>query len=482
MTTLLQHFMIWMTALAVLGSVPTHAVDPETNTPEEKNAPEQEDTEDATPETETPASIKGSSRLTLEDLLRSTIQGNAEIEEAKMDTEVALQQLARAKAALWPRASATIIAAPIFGESGNALSSTSDLSKWGPFFTGGIQIVQPLYTFGQVGNYKKAAQHQIAAKQGLAEAKEDEILLRMKEFYYGYLMASELNKLVGSLVDYLTEAVNTAEKGLKSKKKNGIKPEDVYELKVNLDDLKQKQLLASQSMKTAEKAVKWVSTSQFESLGKRKLKPQKYELQTLEKYIALAKANRPEFRALTDGQKAYKALADAKSSQSYPVLFVGGFASFAWTSVREDQKSVFALDQFNNFQGGGGIGLQFDLEFKRHAAEAAEQRAEAMKLQAKEKWAAPGIELEVKKAYWELEQAIEGLKIAKQRKRTARKWFVSSAMGWSIGITPARKIMDALEGDGKAKQNYIETVYSLNMALANLSKAVGKEITTLKYH
>ena len=88
---------------------------------------------------------------------------------------------------------------------------------------------------------------------------------------------------------------------------------------------------------------------------------------------------------------------------------------------------------------------------------------------------------QVKKAFWELEQAVEGLKLAEERKKIAKKWFVSSAMGWSIGLTKAKDLLEALEGDGKAKRNYIETIFAHNMALARLSQAVGKEITSLNY-
>jgi len=50
-----------------------------------------------------------------------------------------------------------------------------------------------------------------------------------------------------------------------------------------------------------------------------------------------------------------------------------------------------------------------------------------------------------------------------------------------VGLTPAKDILEALEGDGLAKKNYIETVYGLNMALARLSQAVGQEVTELRY-
>ena len=163
------------------------------------------------------------------------------------------------------------------------------------------------------------------------------------------------------------------------------------------------------------------------------------------------------------------------------MVFVGAFGSYPWSPVREKQHSVFANDPFNMPFGGVGVGLRLDLEFKRHSAEASEQEAELIKLKATESYAVPGIELQVKKAFWELEQAKESLEIAERRKELSKKWFVSSAMGWSIGLTPAKDLLEALEGDGLAKKNFVETVFSFNMALARLSQAVGREVAEIKY-
>ncbi len=418
----------------------------------------------------------------LETILKSTLANNGQIQEAVGDIEAARAQLDQARAAMWPKASAMVLAAPIFEERGNALNSTSNWGKWGPFITGGVQIVEPLYTFGMIGSYRKAAEGQITARSELAQVKRDEMVMAAKEFYYSYQMASDLGKLVDDLIGFLEEAVTTAEDQLKDKKKKGtVKPHDVFKLKSALEDLKQKQLYAIQGRQTAERAVAWVSGMGLDMKSKSPLKPEAFQKKTLEEYLKIAKAKRPEFRALTAGQEARTALADAKQAQSYPVLFVGAFASLAWSPVRDRQTSVYAQDNFNQNQGGAGIGLKFDLEFARHAAEAAEQRAEAMKLQAKESYAVPGIELQVKKAFWELEQAVTGLEVAERRKAIGKKWFVQSAMGWSIGITPAKDLLEALEGDGQAKRNYIETIFAYNMALSRLSQAIGEEVTSLKY-
>lgn len=418
--------------------------------------------------------------ISLSSLLKAASAQNGQIQEALQDIEIARGQLARAKAALFPKASALVLAAPIFEEKGNALASTSNYSTWGPLIKGGIEIAQPLYTFGQISSYRKAAEHQIDARVELASAKKNEILAQTKEIYYGYLMATELDELVADLSKFLGEAVETAEKSLKKKKTN-VKPHDVYRLKTALDDLEQKGLYAKQARKTAQRALAWLSTLSISEIPDRKLRPETFQKKTLEEYVALAQKNRPEFAALRAGNQARLALKDAKQAQSYPVIFLGALAGYSWSPVREKQNSIFANDPFNRFEGGIGLGLKLDLEFARHSAEAAEESAEAMKLKATESYAAPGIELQVKKSFWELEQAVEGLVVADRRRKTSKKWFVSNAMGWSIGITAAKDLLEALEGDGLAKKNYIETVYSLNLALAKLSLAIGQEVTELKY-
>src|SRR5262245_20246296 len=109
--------------------------------------------------------------MPFENILKVTLEKNAQIQEAVADIEIARQQLERANAALFPSVSAIILAAPIFEERGNALKSTSNLSNWGPYLNAGVQVIQPIYTFGQIGGYQKAAEGQIAANTELAEMK-----------------------------------------------------------------------------------------------------------------------------------------------------------------------------------------------------------------------------------------------------------------------------------------------------------------------
>ncbi len=418
----------------------------------------------------------------LETILKSTIKQNGMIRESEQDIEIARSQIELARSALFPKASATILAAPMFEVRGDPHNSRTNTGKWGPFLQGSLQVVEPLYSFGMISSYQKAAEGQVEAKTELAQAKRNDVTLMAKEFYYGYLMARDLEALVDELISFLEEATKSVDKAVGEKKsKTPVKPHDLYKLKTTLADLKQKKLYAQTAKKTAEKALNWVSASSFETFDSLNSTVETYDKKSLEQYIELAKKYRPEFKALSAGIKARTALKDAKEAQSYPLVFLGGMITKAWSPVADKQMSIFANDPFNGIQGGLGVGLRFDLEFSRQSAEVHEQEAEIMKLKASESYAIPGIELQVKKAFLELDQAAQGLEIASNRKKLGKKWFISNAMGFSIGITPTKDLMESLEGNGNARKNYIETVYSLNMALAKLSQAVGTEITQLKY-
>ncbi len=418
----------------------------------------------------------------LSSLLRHLLISNGQIKEAMQDIEIARAELDRARAAFYPQGQGMLLVAPMIGIQGNALNTTYDWSKWGPYVTSTVQIAQPLYSFGQLSAYKKAGESQIVARSEQVKMKRSEMINMAKEMYYGLLMANELEALVDGVITYLDEALETAE-NLKSqrKKKVTITPHDFYHLQTVQHDLKQKRLQAVVAKKTARRALAWLSSVSVKSILIDSLSPESYERKTLQEYLLLAKRQRPELKALAAGEEARLALRDAKQAQDYPVVFFGVMGMFNWSPVTTKQIPMFAWDPFNRISGGGGLGLKMDFEFKRHAAEAAEQQAEFMKLKATESYANTGIDLQVKRAYWELDQAEKGLSIAGNRKKLAKKWFTSNAMGWSLGIVEPKKLFESLEESSLSQKNYIETVYSFNVALSHLSQAVGSEVSALKY-
>ena len=68
----------------------------------------------------------------LESLLKATLKQNGMIQEANQDIEIARSQIELARSALFPKASATILGAPMPEVRGDTNSSKVNLGKWGP--------------------------------------------------------------------------------------------------------------------------------------------------------------------------------------------------------------------------------------------------------------------------------------------------------------------------------------------------------------
>ena len=173
---------------------------------------------------------------------------------------------------------------------GDANGSRVNMGKWGPFLLGSLQIVEPIYSFGMISSYQKAAAEQLEAKSELAQAKKNDVTLMAKEFYYGFLMAKDLEALVEDLASFLQEAIKSVEENPNGKKsKSQVKPHDLYQLKTALADLQQKKLYASAAKKTAEKALNWVSGSNYESFESLSSGIETYEKKSFEDYLEMAK-------------------------------------------------------------------------------------------------------------------------------------------------------------------------------------------------
>jgi len=90
--------------------------------------------------------------------------------------------------------------------------------------------------------------------------------------------------------------------------------------------------------------------------------------------------------------------------------------------------------------------------------------------------------LQVKKAYREAVDYKKEIDYTKDGEDNASKWIINAMMGYSMGLTQAKDLMDAMKNYFEAKINYCMAMYNYNMALADLTKNTGKEVVpSIKY-
>ena len=428
------------------------------------------------------ASKDNSNKLNLATAIKRVLGYNGEIASERKGIDLAQGRLDQARAGWFPKTTLYLLAAPIFEERGNALSSIKDYSKWGVFTEAMVEVIQPLYTFGMISEFKKAAEHGIDVETNKARTKEEEIIFRLKQFYYGYQLANDLVDIAQEAKEKLDSAVKTAEELLQQDK---IKREDLYTIKTYYAQMLTKYDDALRGRDLAEKALIWTLGYEPDTkieLEDGYLNPEDLELKTESDYLASASNNRPELKMLSSGIEATRSLWQAQVDQKRPVFFLMGAGTAAYSNVRDKQNSTYANDRFNGLGGALVFGLKFNLDWWTINAMSKQSKAEYEKLLVSKDTLHDGMMLQVKKAYREAIDHKKAIEYTKEGEDNASKWIINAMMGYGMGLTQAKDLMDAMKAYFEAKINYCMAIYNYNMALADLTKNTGKEVVpTLKY-
>jgi outer membrane protein len=422
-------------------------------------------------------------KINLNYAIRRMLDYNGEFASEKKGLDKAQGMVDQASAGWFPKSDLTLLLAPIFEEKGNAISSNSNWSKWGVFTNAMLNVVQPIHTFGMISSYKKAAQHGYEVETYRIRTKQEELIYRLKQFYYGYQLANDLLDIVQEAKDKLGSAVKEAEDLLA---KNKVKREDVYALKTHYSIIKTQHDEAVRSKYLASKALLWMlsypSDEKLE-LEDEYLYPEEVDLKSESDYLVLTTDNRPELKMLYSGIEATKALWDAQRFQKRPMFFLGGFFNYSYSNVREKQQSAFAYDRYNSLSGGAAFGIRMNLDWWTINAVSKQAKAEYDKILTAKDTLTEGMMLQVKKAFGEARDYKNAIEYSKEGEDYASKWFMNAMIGYGMGFNDSEKLIDSLRTYFDMKVKHCMAIYNYNMALAELSKLTGREVVPgIKYN
>src|ERR1700687_2879751 len=116
------------------------------------------------------------------------------IKQAAIAGAEADRALARALGIL-PVATATLITGPVPEAYGTILrseNSNRSLAGLGPFVRVDVNLVQPLWTWGQISSAKEAAQAGLEARELLVQDTLQQVQLRVIQSYWGISLATKL--------------------------------------------------------------------------------------------------------------------------------------------------------------------------------------------------------------------------------------------------------------------------------------------------
>ncbi len=418
--------------------------------------------------------------LGLPELVTAAIQKSPEIAEAQSEIAGARSDLAQADAAYYPQFDTTAVAGPVNNTrrpavSGNRIIDLSPGFSVGAFGMIDLTLTQPLYTFGKISNRREAAARGVALSEAKLPKKRSEIALRVKELYYGLVLARAGVEAAKDAAGYFDEARRRMDQLLKLGSQNVVES-DLYRIDAYRADTMRSQAAAEEGAKVAYFAIKSMvglpAGVEFDPAEKM-LTVSNPNLGELDNYVRKALSDRPEVKQLNEALEAQKYSVEGAISDRYPSFFAALSGSFAGAPGRETFHNPYIPDQFNHAVGGVVGGLKWHFDFGILKARVEKERAGYEKLRHTKAVAELGIPIEVAQRYHEVTQWRAAVDAYDQAVVSSRKWVVAALTNFDMGVGTADDLLKSIERYGQNRGRYLEALFNYNMSLAKLEYATG---------
>lgn len=428
--------------------------------------------------------------LTLDELIVMALKFSPEVKASQDEVELARQQREEARGYYFPRIETTTIAsvAPnarepfvtnkdgashiFFPDPKNRIHGVNVFGRLDAL------IIQPLYTFGKIAYRERAVKRYVKVKEEGVEAKRGDVMVKISEAYYGFILSDQGKDAVREARSYLDDARTRINRLLAINSPN-VKETDRYRLAVYEGSIEEFAAKAEEGAKVAYLALKNMTGYPPDQDFRLPLElptpePPKGDL---EHYIRQAFELRPEMKQIKEGLVARQLLVDAAKADRYPSFFFAIYGVLAGAPGRATVKGPLrdpALSDFYNERGAMPfVGMKWNWDFGITKAKIGQAQAELAQLKHTEKTALMGIPIQVAEAYGKVQEYYKGTKGNEKAYVNARRWVITAFSNFDMGLGTMDEVFRAIREYGETRGNYLFSLYNYHLARAKLDNVSG---------
>ena len=357
--------------------------------------------------------------------------------------------------------------------------------SWGPSFHGSLNGTIPIPTSGKLWQGKKALDSVLAAKEAMYKTFESQIVFDVYRAYHALIGSREMKYTLNEGRKHLKKAREKVEENLANQTGTDTQI-DLVKLKVfdaKLDAMEQQVLQIEQTALAGLNFLVGSTDGRRMDVADTPQEPLHVTLKPLEEYKEKAVEYRPEFEALRQGIRALENKVKIQKAGFAPEFAIKFSLRKGYTPGVEMEYNDGATPFiFNNSYNYGSIipgvflvgRIPLDIGVTIH--EIREAEAELRALTSDRKYAMEGILLEVETAYINAETLQGAVTALDKSKRLAKGWLNAAAQNQAVGVGSSDDLKDALKEYFGIMAEYHQKISELNIAIANLDKAVGKAV------
>ncbi len=409
-------------------------------------------------------------RMNLDQCLQAAMSQNPEVGIADYSIEAAREKKNEVNKLLYPIVDYEYQVGPVPKDVGDAVQSffSGDISVLNKFKLG---IGVPVHTFGKVKVGQALAESGIQAELQKKEQKKGDVALKVKQLYYGILLAQEVNKLLSSARDSLQKQIDKREGD------DATDPAQVLKLKLfrgeldkRLEEGDKKEMLAREAMRIQ---LGLDPDIRFDPAGS--LSPARARFLSYEQYRREAFSQRPEVKLLDIGVQAKENQVKLEKRLMAPNLAVGAFFEIGRApGVRGVTTTDDFSDPFNFTRAGIGLQLKGQLDYHASTSKIRQAKSELYKIQAQRELAQDGMSLEIKEAFLDVRNARLDMQRSEEMGKISRQLLFLTQSNYDIGLAEPKDLVDSLTSFLQTRGQYFESVFNYNNALAKLDQKIGR--------
>jgi len=334
------------------------------------------------------------------------------------------------------------------------------------------ELLQPLFTWGELGGQIRAATAAVDVEAARVDAKASEVGLRAGELYYGLGLARAL----GGIAEETDAALRTARAELQALLDDGdpsVSDADLFQLRLFEQEVARRAAEVEQQEALAASALARQLLRPGAPVRTGRLEPIPFERGSLADYQALALRHRSELRQAAAGVRAREALVAVARSDYYPKLFLGGTARARYAAGRTQQSNPFVSDSYVGSSVRFGLGVRQNLTFLQTRAKVEQAEAEAAEVRFQREAAEQLVLFEVEEAYRRLAIAEAALAARTEAVAIAGEWLRSEQINFDLGLGDVDDLIGAVRADLEGRAARFDAVRAYNVAVLRLLHATG---------
>lgn len=341
----------------------------------------------------------------------------------------------------------------------------------GVAFNLGINLVQPIYTFGKIEAARQAAQAGLDVARAQVDKDRQEVTFNITRAYWllkwARAAAATLDDGIARLKEWVRKISDEIDKGKTTYTEN-----DLVRLKLALDTAELTALDVDKGKELGLAGLRTLVGEPDADIDDEELDIVNPADQPLAYYEDAASTHRPEARMLAAGMHAARANRSLQLANLLPDFGLAVSFTYAYAQSIDRPFNAF-MNQPNALGAGLSLVMRYNLDVAErlatHAKASADERAAIQRRQQ----ALGGIYIEIENAWLDARSARRRSDLVGHSEKVARGWYNAVDQNLQVGVAESRDLVDAARNYFELRMRHLQSIMDVNMATASLKQAAG---------